>query len=97
MNIGSGEEEKEQIIREFLPYIKYTASRLLWRLPPQLTIDDLISAGLIGLMDAVDKYDNGRGKLKTYAEFRIKGSMLDELRAVDWVPRSTKKKVNDIK
>lgn len=94
---GSGEEEKEQIIREFLPYIKYTASRLLWRLPPQLTIDDLISAGLIGLMDAVDKYDTSRGKLKTYAEFRIKGSMLDELRAVDWVPRSTKKKVNDIK
>lgn len=96
-NAGVGEEEKEEIIREFLPYIKYTASRLLWRLPPQFTIDDLISAGLIGLMDAVDKYDTGRGKLKTYAEFRIKGAMLDELRSSDWVPRSTKKKVNDIK
>ncbi|MDA8083612.1 MAG: FliA/WhiG family RNA polymerase sigma factor [Nitrospiraceae bacterium] len=94
---GLSEEEKEEIIREFLPYIKYTASRLLWRLPPQLTIDDLISTGLIGLMDAVEKYETGKGKLKTYAEFRIKGAMLDELRAVDWVPRSTKKKVSEIK
>ena len=91
------EEEKEAIIKEFLPYIKYTASRLLWRIPPQLTIDDLISAGLMGLLDALEKFEHGRVKLKTYAEFRIKGSMLDELRAMDWVPRSVKKKICDIK
>lgn len=91
------EEEKEQIIKEFLPYIKYMASRLSWRLPPHITADDLVSSGLMGLMDALDKFEQGRVKLKTYAEFRIKGSMLDEIRAADWVPRSAKKKANDLK
>jgi len=91
------EEEKEQIIKEFLPFIKYTAGRLSWRLPPQLTVDDLISAGLMGLLDALEKYERGRSKLKTYAEFRIRGSMLDELRAVEWIPRSLKKKINTLK
>jgi RNA polymerase sigma factor for flagellar operon FliA len=91
------EEEKEQTLRDFLPFIKYTASRLAWRLPPQLTADDLVSAGMIGLLDALGKYQRGRSKLKTYAEFRIKGSMLDELRAVEWMPRSIKKKMNDLK
>lgn len=90
------EEEKENVIKELLPFIKYTASRLSWRLPPQLTIDDLISTGLMGLLDAFEKYD-GRAKLKTYAEFRIKGAMLDELRAMDWLPRSMKKKISEIK
>ncbi len=94
---GHTEEEKEQIIKEFLPFIKYTASRLAWRLPPQMTVDDLVSSGLIGLMDALGKFEAGRVKLKTYAEFRIRGAMLDELRAVDWVPRSLKKKINAVK
>ncbi len=91
------EEEKEQIIKEFLPYIKYTAGRFAWRIPPQLTIDDLVSSGLMGLLDALEKFEPGRVKLKTYAEFRIKGAMLDELRAMDWVPRSMKKKISDIR
>ncbi len=90
------EEDKEKIIKDFLPFVKYTAHRLSWRLPPQLTIDDLISTGLMGLLDALEKFD-GRVKLKTYAEFRIKGSMLDELRSTDWVPRSTKKKISEIR
>lgn len=90
------EEDKEKIIKDFLPFVKYTAHRLSWRLPPQLTVDDLISTGLMGLLDALEKYD-GRVKLKTYAEFRIKGSMLDELRSTDWVPRSTKKKISEIR
>lgn len=91
------EEDKERIIRDFLPYIKYSASRLSWRLPPQLTVEDLVSAGLMGLLDALEKFEPGRVKLKTYAEFRIKGAMLDELRAMDWMPRSTKKKIKEIK
>lgn len=91
------EEDKEKIIRDFLPFVKYTASRLSWRLPPQLTIDDLISTGLMGLLDALERFEPGRVKLKTYAEFRIKGAMLDELRAMDWVPRSTKKKISEIR
>jgi RNA polymerase sigma factor for flagellar operon FliA len=91
------EEEKEQVIHDFLPFIKYTAGRLAWRLPPQLTVDDLISAGLMGLLDALGKYERGRSKLKTYAEFRVKGSMLDELRLAEWIPRSLKDKVTAVK
>ncbi len=92
------DEEKENTIKEFLPYIKYTAYRLSNRLPRQLTIDDLVSVGIMGLLDAMGNYEAGRGaKLKTYAEFRIKGAMLDELRAFDPLPRALKEKVNEIK
>jgi RNA polymerase sigma factor for flagellar operon FliA len=90
------EEKKEEIIKEFLPYIKYTAYRLSWKLPHHITTDDLISVGLMGLMDAVSRFEPGRVKLKTYAELRIKGAMIDELRATAWVPRSMRKKITDI-
>lgn len=91
------EEQKEEIINEFLPFIKYTAHRLSWRLPSQLTVDDLISVGLMGLMEVLNKYDEDKGKLKTYAEHRIKGAMLDELRSFDNISRSLREKVNEIK
>lgn len=90
------EEEKEKIIRDFLPCVKFAAYRLSWRLPPHLTTDDLISAGLIGLMDAFNKFIEGKARFKTYAELRIKGAMLDELRATDWIPRSVKEKLRTI-
>lgn len=96
-NHALGEEEKERIIKEFLPFVKYTAQRMIWRLPPQLTVDDLISVGLMGLLDAIEKFEPGRVKLKTYAEKRIKGAMLDEIRASDWLPRSAKKRIDDLK
>jgi len=92
------EEEKERIIKDLLPYIKYTAYRIAWRLPPQLTVDDLVSVGIIGLLDAIDRYDPSRqANLKTYAEYRIKGSMLDELRAAEWTPKHLQKKINTVK
>ncbi len=82
------EEEKEGIIKDMLPFIKYTAYRLAWRLPPQLTVEDLISAGIMGLLDAMERYDETKAaSLKTYAEYRIKGAMLDEIRASDWTPK----------
>lgn len=90
------EEEKEKIINEFLPYIKYTAYRLSWKLPAHITIDDLISCGLMGLMDALTRFEPGKVKLKTYAELRIKGAMIDELRATAWIPRSMRKKIESI-
>ncbi|MBI4682642.1 MAG: FliA/WhiG family RNA polymerase sigma factor [Nitrospirae bacterium] len=90
------EEKREQVIKEFLPYIKYTAYRLSWKLPPHVTIDDLVSVGLMGLMDALDRFEPGRVKLKTYAELRIRGSMIDELRATAWIPRSMRKKIEVI-
>jgi len=90
------EEEREEIIKEFLPYIKYTAFRLSWNLPHHVTIDDLISVGLMGLMDALSRFEPGKVKLKTYAELRIKGSMIDELRATAWIPRSMRKKMMSV-
>ncbi|MCG6551481.1 MAG: FliA/WhiG family RNA polymerase sigma factor [Candidatus Magnetominusculus sp. LBB02] len=91
------DEKKEEVIKDFLPFIKYTAFRLSHRLPPQLTSDDLISVGIIGLLDSLDNYEPTRAKLKTYAEFRIKGAMLDEIRAFDTSSRSLKEKVNELR
>lgn len=91
------EEEKEQIIKDFLPFIKYTAHRLSWGLPPQLTVEDLISVGVMGLLDSLKRYTEGRVKLNTFVQFRIKGAMLDELRANNWIPKSMNKKINTIK
>jgi RNA polymerase sigma factor for flagellar operon FliA len=91
------EQEKEKIIGDSLPFIKYTAYRLAHRLPPQLSVEDLISVGIMGLLDALQRYTEGRLKLNTFTEYRIRGAMLDELRAQDWVPRSLKKKISDIK
>jgi RNA polymerase sigma factor for flagellar operon FliA len=90
------EEKKEEIIKEFLPYIKYTAYRLSWKLPPHVTVDDLISVGLMGLLDALERFEPGKVKLKTYAELRIKGAMIDELRATAWIPRSMRKKIEKV-
>lgn len=84
---------REQIIREYAPLIKYIAQKIAARLPANIELDDLISSGVIGLMDAIEKYDPSRdNKFKTYAEFRIRGAILDELRAQDWVPRSVREK-----
>ncbi len=92
------EDEKEAVLKDMLPYIKYTAYRLAWRLSPQLTIDDLLSVGVIGLLDAIERYDPSRHtNIKTYAEYRIKGAMLDELRSAEWAPKQLQKKINDLK
>jgi RNA polymerase sigma factor for flagellar operon FliA len=91
------EQEKEKVINDCLPFIKYTAYRLSHRLPPQLTVQDLISVGIMGLLDALRRYTEGRVKLNTFVEYRIKGAMLDELRSQDWVPRSLKTKIGQIK
>ncbi|MBT3585235.1 MAG: FliA/WhiG family RNA polymerase sigma factor [Halobacteriovoraceae bacterium] len=84
---------KDEIVIEYAPLIKYIAQKIASRLPSNIELDDLISCGVIGLMDAIEKFDPTRdNKFKTYAEFRIRGSILDELRAQDWVPRSIREK-----
>src|ERR1044071_5648017 len=84
---------KEKLIMEYAPLIKFIAQKIAVRLPSNIEFDDLVSSGVIGLMDAIDKYDPTRdNKFKTYAEFRIRGAILDELRAQDWVPRSVRDK-----
>lgn len=91
------DEDRERIIKDFLPFIKYTALRLSWRLPPHLTTDDLISVGIMGLLDALNRYREEEARLNTFVEYRIKGAMLDELRSHDCIPRSMKNKINSIK
>jgi RNA polymerase sigma factor FliA len=87
-------QERDAQIQDFLPFIKYQALRMASRLPHFVDVHDLIHAGVLGLLDALEKYDSSRGtQLKTYAEFRIRGAILDELRAADWASRSTRDKM----
>jgi len=84
---------RDRLVVEYAPLIKYIAQKIAARLPTNIELDDLMSSGVIGLMDAIEKYDATRdNKFKTYAEFRIRGAILDELRAQDWVPRSVREK-----
>ncbi len=90
-------ERREELIIRYSPLVKYVASRLASRLPSHITPDDVVGAGVIGLMDAIEKFDNTKKiKFKTYAEFRIRGAILDELRSMDWVPRSVRKKATQL-
>ena len=90
-------ENREEVIIQYSPMIKYVANRIAMRLPPHIEVDDLISVGVLGLMDAITKYDSSRGaKFKTYAEFRVRGAILDELRSMDWVPRSIRQKASKV-
>jgi RNA polymerase sigma factor for flagellar operon FliA len=84
---------REQIVLEHTPLIRYIVNRIAVRLPSHIDLDDLHNTGVIGLMDAIEKYDPEKNcKFKTYAEFRIKGAILDQLRSLDWVPRSVRQK-----
>lgn len=90
-------EKRNELVLTYTPLIKYIAARLASRLPPQVSVEDLISCGIIGLIDAINKFDLSKNvQFKTYAEFRIKGAMLDELRALDWVPRSVRRKITEL-
>ncbi|HVX63058.1 MAG TPA: sigma-70 family RNA polymerase sigma factor, partial [Pirellulales bacterium] len=84
----SNQELRNRLIEIYLPLVKYHGERVWSRLPDGVELDDLISAGVFGLMDAIDAYDLSRGvKFETYCVSRIRGAMLDELRSMDWVPR----------
>jgi RNA polymerase sigma factor for flagellar operon FliA len=90
-------EKRQELILKYMPLIRYVAERLSARLPAHISHDDLISAGVIGLMDAIEKFDLSKNiQFKTYAEFRIRGAILDELRNLDWIPRSVRKKTSEI-
>ncbi len=82
------EEIRNELMERFLPLVKYNAERIHAKLPDEVDIEDLMSAGIFGLMDAIDAFDLERGvKFETYCAPRIRGAILDELRAMDWVPR----------
>lgn len=85
--------DKERAVLEHSDLVKYIALRLISRLPDHISVDDLISAGILGLIDAIEKYDSSQGiPFEYYAKIRIKGAMLDEIRSMDWVPRSLRQK-----
>ncbi len=88
---------REQIIKDYVPLVKFVAHRIASRLPSHVELDDLINSGILGLMDAIEKFEPARNiKFKTYAELRVKGAILDGLRDLDWVPRSLRRKKKDI-
>ena len=89
--------ERDTLITETLPLIKHIAHRVATRLPSNVEMRDLINAGVIGLLDAIEKFEPERNvKFKTYAEVRIRGAILDSLRNLDWAPRSLRKKSKDL-
>ncbi len=90
------QQSREELVLEHAPLIKRIVTRMAARFPPGVDQDELIQAGMLGLLDAMEKYDASKDvQFKTYAEFRIKGAILDELREMDWVPRSVRAKGNE--
>lgn len=88
---------REQIIIEYVPLVKLVAGRLNMYLGYTVEYDDLVSYGVFGLIDAIDKFDYGKGiKFETYASLRIRGSILDQIRKMDWIPRSVRQKQKQI-
>jgi RNA polymerase sigma factor FliA len=86
-------EVREQLILEHLPQVKLIARRIHERLPGSVSLDDLISTGVVGLIAAIDRYDASHDvKLKTYAEYKIRGAILDSLRGLDWAPRQQRRR-----
>jgi RNA polymerase sigma factor for flagellar operon FliA len=81
-------EDRERLILQHMPQVRLIARRIHDRLPETVCLDDLVSAGVVGLISAIDRYDPSHGvKLKTYAEYKIRGAILDSLRDLDWAPR----------
>jgi RNA polymerase sigma factor for flagellar operon FliA len=90
-------ELRNTLMERYFPLVKYNGERIWQRLPDGVELDDLISAGVFGLMDAIDAFDMDRGvKFETYCVPRIRGAMLDELRTMDWVPRLVRSKASKI-
>jgi RNA polymerase sigma factor for flagellar operon FliA len=85
--------ERDRLLMEHLPTVRYVARRIHERLPQHVELDDLVSAGIIGLIDAFQKFDHGKQvQFKSYAQFRIRGAILDSLRMLDWSPRELRRK-----
>src|SRR5438445_5017987 len=88
---------RNRLVEQYLPLVKYNGERNWARLPEGVELDDLVSAGVFGLMDAIDAFDLSRGvKFETYCVPRIRGAMLDELRTMDWVPRLVRSKASKL-
>ncbi len=97
MYTAAGKTDVESRIKEFAPLVRKMAYHLATRLPASVQIDDIIQAGLIGLMDAANRFEESQGnRFETYATQRIRGAMIDELRQNDWLPRSLRRSLRQI-
>ncbi|MBL8376924.1 MAG: RNA polymerase sigma factor FliA [Burkholderiales bacterium] len=97
MYTATGTVERRKNVEQFVPLVKRMAHHLLSRLPASVQVDDLVQAGMLGLMDAASRFEEGQGaQFETYASQRIKGAMLDELRSNDWMPRGVRRAQRDI-
>ncbi|MEO8137385.1 MAG: RNA polymerase sigma factor FliA [Betaproteobacteria bacterium] len=97
MYTATGTIDTHSRIKEFAPLVRRMARHLHARLPPSVQVDDIIQAGMIGLMDAANRFEEAQGnQFQTYATQRIRGAMLDELRENDWLPRATRKSLRKI-
>lgn len=97
MYTSTGTLRKPDYVKEYAPLVKRIAHHMMSKLPASVQIDDIIQAGLIGLMDAVNRYEQEQGvQFETYATQRIRGAMLDELRTIDWLPRSMRQNMRKI-
>jgi len=94
---GLSQERRDQLILEHLPQVRLIARRIHDRLPESVSLDDLVSTGVVGLIGAIDRFDASHNvKLKTYAEYKIRGAILDSLRGLDWAPRQQRKRAKMI-
>jgi RNA polymerase sigma factor for flagellar operon FliA len=92
-----GTADKNTLLTAHMPLVKRLAHQMKAKLPPSVEVDDLIQAGMIGLLDAINRYEENHGaQFETYAVLRIRGAMLDELRSSDWMPRSTRQNMRKV-
>jgi RNA polymerase sigma factor FliA len=92
-----GKADKNYLLTEHMPLVKRLAHQMKAKLPPSVEVDDLVQAGMIGLLDAINRYEENHGaQFETYAVLRIRGAMLDELRSSDWMPRSTRQNMRKV-
>ena len=90
---ATGQLDREQTVQRFAPLVKRIAYHLMSRLPSSVQVDDVVQNGMIGLLDAIERFESGLGaQFETHATQRIRGAMLDGLRENDWLPRSLRRK-----
>jgi len=94
---GKADKKADHLLTEHMPLVKRLAHQMKAKLPPSVEVDDLVQAGMIGLLDAISRYEENHGaQFETYAVLRIRGAMLDELRSSDWMPRSTRQNMRKV-
>jgi RNA polymerase sigma factor FliA len=97
MYTAKGTADKNSLLTVHMPLVKRLAHQMKAKLPPSVEVDDLVQAGMMGLLDAINRYEENHGaQFETYAVLRIRGAMLDELRSSDWMPRSTRQNMRKV-